>query len=272
MASPPSFQPGGGSSGGSSGGGKKKNKPKQKYQQSPSVDPKHNPWVVYSNGHISFSNTVAPPANALTSFGLPIKRSDFLQAQSHYNDLFRAWVGRGVKGSELARILSHGVSDFALQLHFTHMPGFKKSAVYRSYQTQANAALGFKYNLKPGEIRQALLGGGDLQSALAGSKRAQNATVRDFRRSGQAQDANQLLGSFGPGELNRRQTRALALGSNNLQHSTLEKKLQSSLDKALQRYQRIFQGNAATPSLSLGAGGLQAPSLLGNKQEPDVAA
>lgn len=266
---PPPPPPSGGS--GSGGGGKKKNKPKQKYQQTPSVDPKHNPWVVWENGHIKFVNSVAPPSNALTSFGLPIKRSDFLQAQSHYNDLFHSWLGRGVKGNELARIISHGVSDFALQLHFTKLPGFKKSAVYRSYQAQANNALGFKYNLRPGEIRQALLGGGDLQAALANSARARRATVRDFKGSGQYRDANQLLGAFGSGELNNRQTKALALGSNNLQHSTLEKKLQSSLDKALQRYQRIFQGGIATPGLSQ-QGGLNAPGLLGRNQEPDVAA
>jgi hypothetical protein len=268
MGLPPPPPPPSSSSG---GGGKKKKKPKQKYQITASSDPKHNPWVSWENGHISFSNSVKPPDNALTSFGLPIKRSDFLQAQSHYNDLFRQYLGRGVKKGELAHILTNGVSDFALQIHFTHLPGFQHSAVFRSYKAQAAQVLGFNYNLKAKEVREALMGGGDLAGVLSQSGRAQHAVVKDFRGSGDAKQAQALSASFGDGRLGGKQVRALALQENGLQHSTLGKRLQNSLDLAMARYQRIFSGTAATPSLSL-SGGLTAPSLLGNKQEPDVSA
>lgn len=44
------------------------------------------------------------------------------------------------------------------------------------------------------------------------------------------------------------------------------------LDYAKQRMQTIFQGRLATPGLTLGTSGLQAPGMLGTRQTPDVGA
>lgn len=52
----------------------------------------------------------------------------------------------------------------------------------------------------------------------------------------------------------------------------LGQQLQKRLQQASQRAEKIFSGTLATPSLSLGANGLNAPSLLGRNRQSDVAA
>jgi hypothetical protein len=262
---PPAPSSGGGSSG--SSGKKKKRGSSSPTQTKASYDP----WVVFHNGHISFVNSANAPNNALKSFGLPIKRSDYLQAKSHYNDLFQAWVGHKANPRQIARILQHGVSDFSLRLWFTKRPGFVHSAVYRSYTSQANQVLGLDYKLGAGEIRQSILNGGDLKAALAGSQRARQAVTKSFMSTSGA-DAQYYSGAFGQGQLGGKQQQALALQASGLRQSTLGASLQGALDQAMKRYQRVFQGTLASPSLSLGGGGLSAPSLLGQQQEPDVPA
>lgn len=54
--------------------------------------------------------------------------------------------------------------------------------------------------------------------------------------------------------------------------TALGQQVAARLDLAKQRFQGIFQGRLATPGLQLSSNGLSAPGLLGNRQQPDVAA
>lgn len=86
-------------------------------------------------------------------------------------------------------------------------------------------------------------------------------------------DIQYLAGAFGNGQLTKDQL--TALGNEQAGIDTAQGQIQQKIQqKAQQIYSRIFQGSLATPSLSLGANGLQAPGLSGttNRQQPDVAA
>lgn len=80
-----------------------------------------------------------------------------------------------------------------------------------------------------------------------------------------------LAGAFGNGQLTPDQL--TALGNEKAGIDTAQGQLQ---DKILQKAQQVLTklqgGNLANPSLSLGNNGLTAPSLLGTKGAPDVAA
>lgn len=86
-----------------------------------------------------------------------------------------------------------------------------------------------------------------------------------------------LAGAFGNGQLNEQQL--TALGNEQAGIDTQQGQLQQKiLAKAQQIHDKLFQGNPATPSLSIGAAGLYSPSLAGTKQlssasgSPDVHA
>lgn len=82
-------------------------------------------------------------------------------------------------------------------------------------------------------------------------------------------DVNYTLGAFGDGQPS--QTDMTALGNENSGlDSAVGQKLQTQLQQATQRLHAIFRGTLATPSLTLGANGLQAPSLAGAKQPNDL--
>jgi hypothetical protein len=83
---------------------------------------------------------------------------------------------------------------------------------------------------------------------------------------------NYYLGAFGEGgRPSDAEMKALGEEQAGLD-SPLGQKLKRSLDAALQRYSKLFEGTAGTPSLSLGSTGLSAPSLAGGKTKPDVSA
>lgn len=84
-----------------------------------------------------------------------------------------------------------------------------------------------------------------------------------------APDIQYLSGAFGEGQLD--QTSLQSLGEQQVgRQSDLGSRLQAALDRTKQKMDRIFQGSLASPSMSLGGAGLSSPSLLGNKQNPDV--
>lgn len=80
-----------------------------------------------------------------------------------------------------------------------------------------------------------------------------------------------LSGAFGNGQLTKDQL--TALGNEQAGIDTSQGQLQQKiLQKAQQVLTKLQQGSYATPSLSLGSNGLSAPSLLGTRGTPDVAA
>lgn len=80
-----------------------------------------------------------------------------------------------------------------------------------------------------------------------------------------------LAGAFGEGRLTPDQL--TALGNENAGIDTQQGQLQQRIQaKAQQVYSKLFQGSLATPNLSLGQNGLNAPSLGGARQTPDIAA
>ena len=86
------------------------------------------------------------------------------------------------------------------------------------------------------------------------------------------QDWNYYLGAFGDtGQLDDTGMRALSEEQAGLD-SALGQRLSRALQNAVNRYQTLFKGDLATPSLSLGKSGLSAPSLQGNRGAPDVGA
>lgn len=199
--SPPDPPPSSGGTGSGKSGGKGRTT-----QVSPSSSPSQNPWVVFENGKIHYVKGINPPANALKAFGLPIKRSDFLQARAHYGDLFRAWLGRKPRSREVARILRRGTSDYVLKLQMTRKKGFHKSAIYRHYQSEASRVVGGLYKPTEDEIRESLRNGGNLMAALAHSRRAQRAVANRSR------DEVALLTGGTNYRLTRREARDLLMG------------------------------------------------------------
>lgn len=259
-SSKPRKSTGGGSSAGSSGGSTAKNK---------------DPWVIIKNGKITYSSSVEPPSGALRVFGLPARKSDFLQARSHYNDLFRAWLGRPAKPNEVASILRRGVSDYALRLQLVRKPAFTRSVMYRNIRAQAADTLGFDFKIDRKVILQAMKSEGgisesSLRSALANNRRAQEALRKSFMQTSGG-DVQYLSGAFGQGNLNIAQQKSLAMQQSGLRQTTLGARLQGQLDQAVKRMERAFQGTLAQPNLSLGPAGLQATSLQ-PQQEPDLPA
>jgi len=85
------------------------------------------------------------------------------------------------------------------------------------------------------------------------------------------QDYTYYLGNFGEGRPSTDDMRSIGEEQAGLD-SALGQKLGRALQQAMQRYSTVFQGNAATPNLSLGKTGLSAPSLLGGNTTPDVGA
>ncbi len=80
------------------------------------------------------------------------------------------------------------------------------------------------------------------------------------------------FGAFGDGRLSDDQLTALGNESAGID-TALGQQIQNQLKLAQQRIQRVFQGTAATPSLSVGTNGLSAPSLQGQRAgAPDVTA
>jgi hypothetical protein len=85
------------------------------------------------------------------------------------------------------------------------------------------------------------------------------------------QDYRYYLGAFGEGQPSQQEMQALGEQQAGLENP-MGLRLKRALDQALTRYQKLFEGQAATPSLSLGKQGLNAPSLLGGRTTPDVGA
>jgi hypothetical protein len=86
-----------------------------------------------------------------------------------------------------------------------------------------------------------------------------------------ANDLQYLSGAFGDGRLSSDQLQSLGQENAGLD-SAMGQKIQGLVQKATQRMQTVFNGQVATPSLSLGGGGLAASSLAGKRATPSVGA
>ncbi len=262
---PPGPSPGGG--GGGSGGGKKKKK------RAPSGGGSGGG----SGGSGGNSN---PIYKGVKVFGQPITRSDFLRAKQHYDDLFRAWLGRPASRKEVERLLNQGVSDYQIRINLMKRPGFVRSPMFKTLHVQTQGMLGFDYgnkkNLRNIFINAAKSEGGlseaSLRAAVVNSPVARRAVTKSFRSVSGA-DIDYVQGAFGGTgrTLTPAQYQKLALHQSGLQQSTLGARLQGQIEQATKRMQRVFEGTLAAPSLSIGEGGLQAPSL-NPRQQPDLPA
>jgi hypothetical protein len=207
-------------------------------------------------------------------------RADFLRAKQHYDDLFRAWLGRPASRKEVERLLNQGISDYQLRINLMKRPNFVRSPMFKTLQSQAQGMLGFDYNNKKNLrnlfINAARSEGGlseaSLRAAIVNSPVAKRAVTKSFRAVSGA-DIDYVQGAFGgTGKtLTPAQYQKLALQQSGLQQSTLGARLQSQIEQATKRMQRVFEGTLAAPSLSMGEGGLQAPSL-NPRQQPDLPA
>lgn len=112
------------------------------------------PWVVVSDGKVRFVNAANPPQNVAKGFGLPVRRSEFERAFSHYNDLYQAYAARNAKPVEVAQLLRKGWSDHAVTVALSKQPSFVKSPVW---QASAPQYLGIVRTVmgqpKPGQYR-----------------------------------------------------------------------------------------------------------------------
>jgi hypothetical protein len=104
-----------------------------------------------------------------------------------------------------------------------------------------------------------------ISPAIVGQQYAGQANVQAF-----GGDYKYTLGAFGEGQPTPAELTALGQEQVGLDNP-VGQRMQRALQQATQRLQTIFQGTAATPSLST-TGGLSAPSLLGQQSKPDVAA
>jgi hypothetical protein len=255
---------GGGGGGGSGGGGGGR--------RSESRGSRHNRRSANSRGSGTYPGVKV--------FGQPITRADFLRAKQHYDDLFRAWLGRPASRKEVERLLNQGISDYQLRINLMKRPNFVRSPMFKTLQSQAQGMLGFDYNNKKNLrnlfINAARSEGGlseaSLRAAIVNSPVAKRAVTKSFRAVSGA-DIDYVQGAFGgTGKtLTPAQYQKLALQQSGLQQSTLGARLQSQIEQATKRMQRVFEGTLAAPSLSIGEGGLQAPSL-NPRQQPDLPA
>jgi hypothetical protein len=136
---------------------------------------------------------------------------------------------------------------------------------YRQYvtsiDTQAQRYLG--RHISGDEITGYLSQG--ISPGVVGQQYAGQANIQAF-----GGDYKYALGAFGEGQPSAADLTALGQEKAGLD-STIGQRMQRALDQANQRLSSIFQGTSATPSLST-SGGLSAPSLLGQRQKPDLAA
>ena len=236
----------------------------------PGVTPYHHPDVLGPSSDGSTDTSNSTPSDWYKAFfanyGLPP------DVQSNILDILKKYASDPATAQALSTQYLRGTDWYK-----TTFPGFSEGVNnglftdetgYRNYLNAFNNI----YNQYLGRHIS-----GDETAALL--KEGINPSTLANRFQGQAYiQANKpeiqyLSGAFGNGQLTPDQLSAL--GNENAGIDTAQGQLQQKiLQKAQQVYGKLFQGSLATPSLTLGANGLSAPSLGGtaNRQQPDVAA
>ena len=235
---------GGGDSGGDSGGGSGST------SSSPSIDPTQlaNDWYKAFFG----------------SYGLPTDVQDALI------DILKKYASDPSIAQALATQYLRTTSWYQ-----TTFPGFSAGVNngiftdetgYRSYLDAINNIYNqYLGRHVSGDEVSALLAEG-VSPDIVGRRFAGQAYVNANRN-----DIQYLAGAFGEGRLGDNQL--TALGNENAGIDTQLGQIQQKvLQKAQQIHDKLFTGTLATPSLSIGTGGLGSPSLLGTRGAPDVAA
>ncbi len=90
------------------------------------------PWVVIRNGKVRYVNSPTAPKGAVTSGGLPLTRSQFLDGWHQLNDVYEAYTGKTATAQQAAQALQRGTSVYHLQLTLSQTPAFRGSPVWKS--------------------------------------------------------------------------------------------------------------------------------------------
>jgi hypothetical protein len=96
---------------------------------------KTDPWVtVDKKGHISQHASPTAPPNTLKYGGQPLTQSSFQSVWTQgYADTFEAYTGRNATGPEIKKILSEGVTPYALSVRLAESKDFVKSRTFKQH-------------------------------------------------------------------------------------------------------------------------------------------
>lgn len=123
------------------------------------------PYVVFgASGKVSFVNSTAGvPTNAVTMWGLPMRRSQFLATWSSLDHTYLAYTGKRATAAQAAQVIQHGWSDTQVQLQLTNSGSFRGSPIWKQHAPDYVAAWQAVYgpNSKPDQkaIGQAIANG-----------------------------------------------------------------------------------------------------------------
>lgn len=143
---------------------------------------------------------------------------------------------------------------------------FQNEQGYRDYVNNLNGV----YKQYTGKV----VSSGDVEAAL---NEGVSTDIVGRRFAGQAyvnanrNDIQYVEGAFDTGQLSESELKAYGQEQAGID-TPLGQQLQRRLNLAQQRLKTVFSGSLATPNLSVGANGLQATSLLGNRASTDVGA
>lgn len=116
------------------------------------------PYVTIKDGKL---RTTQNPNEALRNFNAPVRQSDYMRAQSHYDDYFTKYLGRRAKPAEVVGLITRGVSDYTITKMLSGAPGFKKGPLYQSAAPAivgyAKSLLGEGWKVDSDFVRQAIV-------------------------------------------------------------------------------------------------------------------
>jgi hypothetical protein len=170
--------------------GSKKTKPKTPQQQArrnvqvrAATQALTDPFVGIRNGRLV---AVTNPANAVKVFGQPLTRSQFLSQQHQINDLYLTFTGKKATPSQVAHILTTGMSTYQVKVQLSKTKAFVGSPVWRQDAPKAESVWAGIYGpeSKPDQavLRYAIVNnlyGDDLATVLR--KRPDYVTSNEFK-------------------------------------------------------------------------------------------
>lgn len=118
--------------------------------------------IVTSKGTIKYTKN-AKAKGVLTSGGLPVTRSSFLQKWADTNDNYYSYTGRSANPKQIATIIRKGISKYALTKKLASSPKFVGSPIWKhtslDYEAVGKSIFGAGWKAKNNVklIRQAVL-------------------------------------------------------------------------------------------------------------------
>lgn len=126
-----------------------------------------NPWIVAvkdKSGKIvalKEVKSVSAPKDALTQFGSPVRKNEFSRAFSGYTDYFTKYIGRKPTVSEVAGIISRGLSEGGVINMLSKSPSFKRGQIWQASAPSiigyAKSLMGEGYKVDAEFIRKAIV-------------------------------------------------------------------------------------------------------------------